>query len=162
MTNVSRGPTPTAAPSRRWSRRIQVFFLLLIGVNALAAGASFIQKPDGTGLGIPQAWLQGTPFVDYRIPGIILFALGLLHTFAAWVQYRRRPSAWFWAGLSAGAIVVWIIVQAALMGSTRHPVQTILQATVLAVGVITGLLALVQRRDGNDRSAGRTRSDGPE
>lgn len=140
---------PTAPASQRRHRRIRwtlIVLLSLISVNALAAGFSFIQQPDGTGLGIPQDWLLGTPFRDYRIPGILLFGLGLLHAFAAFTEVRRRPSAWFWAGMSAGGILIWIVVQAFLMGSTRHPMQTILQAAVLVVGIATGLLALAQFR----------------
>ena len=48
--------------------------------------------------------------------------------------------------MSAGGILIWIAVQAILMGSTRHPMQTILQAAVLAIGLATGVLALVQSR----------------
>jgi len=150
-------PAPYQAPPGRpvhgplWTRRALIALLALIGLNAVAAGYGFVRRPDGSALGIPQDWLAGTPFADYRVPGLILFALGVLHLYAAWAAYRSRAASWFWAGLCAGSMVVWIAMQAALMGSTRHPVQTILQAAVLAIAIATGLLALAQLRA---RSAG--------
>ena len=134
------------ASIRGWRRWTLVGLLALVSVNALAAGYAFVATPDGSALGIPQDWLDGTPFADYRAPGAILFALGLLYAFAALREGRGHRGAWFWAGLSGGAMIVWIAVQAALMGSTRHPIQTTLQAAILSIGLVTGLLAWSQLR----------------
>lgn len=153
---MSRPPQATGIRPSGWTRVVLIVLLVLISLNAVAAGYSFIRTPDGTGLGIPQDWLDGTPFANYRVPGAILFGLGLLHGYAAFTEFKRRPRAWFWAGMSAGGILIWIAVQAMLMGSTRHPMQTLLQAAVLAIGLATGVLALVQ-----SRSTRGARSDVP-
>lgn len=118
----------------------------VVSVNAVAAGYGFIGTPDGSALGIPKDWLAGTPFPDYRVPGILLFSLGLLYGFAAFREVRRGSDAWVWAGLSGGAMIAWIIVQAAMMGSFRHPIQTLLQAIVLAAGLLSGASAFLQFR----------------
>lgn len=153
-------PSARAVDGPRWVRRALVALLTLIGLNAVVAGYLFARRPDGSALGIPHDWLAGTPFADYRIPGLILFALGVLHLYAAFAAYRRHAASWFWAGLCGGSMVVWIAVQAALMGSTRHPMQTILQATVLAIGLATGLLALAQLRARTAGSPARSPRDG--
>ena len=132
--------------SKGWLRWTLVALLGLICVNALVAAFSFVSEPDGSGIGIPREWLEDTPFADYLVPGLLLGGLGLLHGWAAAREWLGRPDAWFWAGLSGSGLLVWIVVQALLMGSTRHPIQTFLQAFCLAVGIATGLLALVQRR----------------
>lgn len=157
----ARSPAPPGRPvgDPRWTRRGLIALLALIGLNAVAAGYGFVRRPDGSALGIPQDWLAGTPFADYRIPGLILFALGVLHLYAAWAAYRRHAASWFWAGLCAGSMVVWIAVQAALMGSTRHPMQTILQASVLVIAIATGLLALAQLRGRTAGAPGRPVGD---
>lgn len=129
-----------------WKRVTILTLLLIVSLNALAAGYGFMAGPDGSALGIPVGWLENAPFADYRIPGAILFALGLLYGFAALRQAMRRRDAWFWAGLSGGAMMVWILVQIAMMGFTRHPVQTTLQSVVLAIGATVGVLAYAQLR----------------
>lgn len=127
----------------RWALTI---LLALIGLNALVASIGFIADPTGEGIGIPQDWLDDSPFDDYLVPGILLGGLGVLHGVAAVREWTGSRHAWLWAGLAASGLLVWIVVQAIMMGSFRHPIQTTLQATCLAIGVATGLLALAQLR----------------
>lgn len=133
--------------TRGWRRWTASAILALVSLNALAAGYAFLSSPDGSALGIPQEWLAGSPFDDYLIPGAILATLGALYGFAAFREARGARDAWFWAGLSGGAMIVWIAVQVWMMGYDRHPIQTTLQAAILAAGVVVGLLALTQLRD---------------
>lgn len=139
----------TAAPpafARGWPRGILISVLALIGLAAAGAGFGFIGDPDGTNVGIPQEWLSASPFDDYFVPGIVLFVLGLLYLGSAVREWQRAQDAWFWAGLSGGAMIVWIAFQAIWMGSFRHPIQTTLQAIVLLCGAVSGILAIVQLR----------------
>jgi CHASE2 domain-containing sensor protein len=121
--------------------------LLLVGTNAVVAGSGFVGSPDGSAIGIPQEWLDGTPFRDYLVPGLVLAAMGVLSLASALLQLRRHPLAWAWAGVCGVGFVIWIAVQAALMGSFRHPAQTILQAAVLALGLVVAGLAWRQYGD---------------
>lgn len=136
------GPPAHPFPGRRWAAGL----LFLLGGNALVAGYGFVGDPDGTAVGIPEDWLEGTPFTSYLVPGLLLSGLGVLAVAAAVLQLRRHRLAWFWAGLSAGGFVVWIVVQSAMMGSFRHPLQTLLQAAVISIAGVVGLLALWQWR----------------
>src|ERR1041384_2633827 len=133
---------------RGWLAWTLAVLLALIAVNAVVAGILFVLKPDGSAIGIPQDWLDGTPFPDYTIPGILLTGLGILHGVAAWAELAGWPLAWTWAGASAVGLGIWIVVQALLMGSPRHPIQTTLQASCLTIAAATGVLALVQRKRG--------------
>lgn len=136
-----------------WRRWTLVALLALVSLNAIAAGYAFVTEPSGAALGIPQEWLEASPFDDYQIPGAILVALGILYAFAAVQEVRRARSAWFWAGLSGGAMIVWIIVQVAMMGYDRHPIQTALQAFIMIAGLAIGIIALGQLRSA--RAEGR-------
>ncbi len=129
-------------PARGWTAGL----LLLVGANAVVAGCGFIGDPDGSAVGIPQDWLGGTPFRDYLVPGILLTLLGLLALAAAVLQLRRSEFAWAWAIVAGLGFVGWIIVQASLMGSFRHPMQTLLQAAVLALALAVVVLAFWQYR----------------
>lgn len=129
-----------------WRRWTIVTILALVSLNAIAAGYGFVMEPSGTALGIPQEWLETSPFDDYQVPGMLLIALGSLYALAAVQEVRRARSGWFWAGMSGGAMIVWILVQVAMMGYDRHPIQTILQAVVLTAGIAVGSLALGQWR----------------
>ena len=124
-----------------------------LGVAAVAAGLGFVADPDGSGIGIPQEWLAGSPFATYRVPGAILALMGALSLASAWLQLRARPAAPWWSGTAASGYVIWIVAQAAWMGSFRHPMQTILQALVLLAAIATGLLSLRQLRERSARRA---------
>jgi hypothetical protein len=134
---------PTVLPHRR----ILASILGLIGLNAILAGYGFIGTPDGSAVGIPQEWLADTPFGDYLIPGAILFGLGVLHLCAAYLEIRGDRTASWIAQVAGAGLLVWIVVQAAMMGSFRHPAQTTLQAVCLLAGLITVWMAMRQRTD---------------
>lgn len=134
--------TKAKLPGRGWIAGL----LILVGINAVVAGYGFIGTPDGSALGIPLDWLEGSPFEDYLAPGIILFAMGLLALTAAVLQLRRNQFAWAWSGVCGIGFVIWIIVQSILMGSFRHPAQTILQAAVSGIGLVVAVLSFQQYR----------------
>ena len=133
---------------RRWPRWTITALLGLLAVNALVASALFIARPDGSAMGIPEEWLEGTPFASYLVPGIVLGLMGVLSATAATLQARGKAQAPWWSGTAAAGFVIWIAVQAALTGSTRHPMQTVLQASVLAMAIAVGLLSILQLRSG--------------
>jgi hypothetical protein len=120
--------------------------LCLIGVNAIIAGYGFIGTPDGSAVGIPKEWLSDTRFRDFLIPGFLLFGLGVLHLLTAYSQLRNGVIATLLAEVSGLGLLIWIAVQAALMGSFRHPAQTILQASCLLIALLTLFFASKQER----------------
>jgi hypothetical protein len=125
-------------------RKVLICLLALIGLNAVAAGYGFMGTPDGTAVGIPQDWLVGTPFKNYMIPGAILFGLGVVHLCAGYYQFRSDQFAPLAAAISGAGLLIWIVVQSAMMGSFRHPAQTIMQATCLVIAIVTVTLAIRQ------------------
>ncbi|GAA1923124.1 hypothetical protein GCM10009775_14410 [Microbacterium aoyamense] len=102
----------TTAPAR-WTRTA----LLIIGWFSLASAlVGMIGLTLFGGMGIPLAWIEGTPFSSYFWPGIILgLVVGGSQAAALAAQYARLALAW---GLHAAAglvMTVWIFVEIALM-----------------------------------------------
>lgn len=103
-----------------------VALLVFLGVNAMVAGAAFVLAPDGHLIRMPLSQLSRSPFVDFRVPGLLLFVfIGLSPILAAyglwknpswaWVEVLNpfRQFHWSWAAsIGAGVtLVVWITVQ---------------------------------------------------
>ena len=93
-----------------------VVWLIMIGLNALAAGFSFMVEPSGKDIGIPLSYLQYSPFDDYFIPGVVLFTtIGVLSTIAAYLGFKKH--AFFpWLLLLQGCMLLgWIVIQMLLV-----------------------------------------------
>ncbi len=139
--------------ARRQDHPLSLYFLtaalVFLAMAALGGGAALIGNPDGSGLGLDAAWLSGSPFVDYLVPGVVLFVLfglgsvGLLY--GLWVKPKSGPLAflnrmthehwaWFLTLLLGLALIVWIAVQYTII-RTFSPLQVVI--TVLGVIIIT-------------------------
>lgn len=106
---------------------------LFLGVGALGGGMALMAGPHGEVLPLPVSLLAGSPFVDYYLPGAILFTiLGVGPLGAAILSSRRHPVAPLLAVATGGALLVWLVVQIAIIGYSNHPP---LQACYLALGV---------------------------
>ena len=112
------------------NRPVSVYVLcllhLILGLNGILGGAALILEKDGALLGMQAGWLDGSPFPDFRMPGIILFLLlgyGPLYCSLS-LYFQPRPELtgrlniyqgkyWGWTfSLFIGIMVMaWIIVQ---------------------------------------------------
>lgn len=100
-------PTPTL-PSL-----VRITLLIVLGYEALgclAGGAMLMAAPDGRYMDMPVDIMHGT-FPDFLIPGIILFGLGILGSFAFFSVLRKKPNDWFLTGLTLGGLLIWFIVE---------------------------------------------------
>jgi len=138
-----------ARPAWETSTMTRLLLLLLhlvIGVSALGAGQSLIVEPDGGGLGFDVAWLDGSPFGDYLVPGLFLFVVIGGLNLAAFVGQLRRL---WWApvaSLAAGVILVtWIAIQWAIIGYQSWT-QWLWVVSFSAVALL-GLRSCFARRD---------------
>jgi hypothetical protein len=127
--------TTTASARRGATRRpaavtalivVQVFLAL----GALAGGAALVASPRGGIIKLPLSDLQGSPFNDFLIPGLILFVvLGVGPLVVALTLLRRPRSAalaaanpfrgcyWGWtaSGVIGVGLVIWIAVEALIV-----------------------------------------------
>ena len=112
---------------------------LIQGIGGLIGGVGLVSSPDGSGFGMPAAWLQGRLFENYLIPGLILFTvLGIFPLTVAVGLWRSRAWAW-WASLAVGGgLVIWIVTEIVIIGYRG----TIGVAAWLVFGLL-GVLILV-------------------
>src|ERR671930_2326899 len=103
----------------------------IVAVGAIFGGYGLLS--DAEGLGVKSEWLDGSPFADYRIPGIILLVFiggGMLLT--ALLALRRSRFAGV-AALAMGIVlVIWGLVETVTIGY-QGTAQIVLVA-VLVVG----------------------------
>ncbi len=83
-----------------------------IAVTSTISGLLLIGNPGGDILNLPLSLLDGTPFKDFLIPGIILtIAVGVINLVAVIFNMQRNVNRYNWA--IAGGIMIcgWIVVQ---------------------------------------------------
>src|SRR5687767_7915520 len=88
---------------------VAVILEIFTGVLAVPVGWSFIKDPTGQALGIPQGWIEATPFGSYLIPGIYLLAMNGAAMLALAVLTVRRHwfAPWLTGTLGVG-MIIWI------------------------------------------------------
>jgi hypothetical protein len=102
------------------SRPIAVWLTLVgalgLGITALFGGGTLVLDPTGGAMGMPLNWLEGTPFPNYLVPGLILFSVLGLGSFVVLYGIVRRR-AWARTGTIAlgVALVGWIVTQILLI-----------------------------------------------
>ncbi len=111
---------------------------VLTAALAIPVGWSFLQDPTGRAIGIPQGWIEATPFGSYVIPGLYLLAVngaGML-ALAALTLRRHWAAPWLTGVLGVG-MIVWITVQIVTLPETM-----VLTWVFLALGFGLGFIAL--------------------
>ena len=88
--------------------------------------------------GVPREWLDGSPFGDYVVPGLILGILvGGAHFVAAGALLRFSSHSDEIAGLAALVLMIWVAEETMFLG-----LVSVLQPIVLAYAVLLFYLAL--------------------
>ena len=109
------------------AKTIHLILLAFLGLSAFGGGGALIISPSGKLLGgLPLSILQNSPFINFLIPGIILFlVLGVFPIFLIFALIRKIPSqlaerfnlffdmhwAWSYSIYIAFALIIWIQVE---------------------------------------------------
>ncbi len=91
-----------------------LLFLLLcfVGLTAAVSGIIMISRPDGSLLELPLLLLQGTPFKNYLVPGIVLaITVGGVNLFGAAYLVMRLPKQYNISMTGGAIVVVYVIMQ---------------------------------------------------
>mgnify|MGYP006283868997 FL=1 len=117
---------------------VAIFLIALMvfqGMSGVFGGAGLVIDPTGNMMRMPLRWLEGSPFGNYLVPGIILLlVLGVFPLVVSW--YLRKPSrnAWLGALITAGGLLVWLAVQVSIIGyQPRPPLQLIYAVEALLI-----------------------------
>ena len=122
-------------PAALW---ILLALLLVQGVGGLAGGLSLALMPDGSIMKMPVSYLDGSPFSDFLIPGLILLlVLGVLPLVATAGLWLRRPWAWYAAFAVGCALMIWILVEITIVPfSWLQPAFGVVGVLIFAVAVL--------------------------
>jgi hypothetical protein len=128
----------------RWSarrpsgaaQRTLVSLELVTGATGLAGGVLLAAAPDGSLLRADPATLAGTPFSDWRVPGVLLAGLvGGGFLLAGWWQWRGYRHARELSIVAGAGLVCFEAAELAWIGFQP------LEALFAAVGVVIIVLA---------------------
>ena len=138
MSPLGPGATTVAAVQRRrrcLAERIALVAIeLVVAVGAVFGGLSLLRDPDG--LGVDRAWLEGSAFPDYTIPGVVLLVViggGMLAAVAITIWLPRH--AGLAAEVMAAALLIWGTVETVTIG-WRGTMQVVLIATFVVAPAI--------------------------
>lgn len=121
------------SPARPTAWYVLLVALVFQGLSGIAGGIGFLVDPSGATLGIPLEWLEGSPFANYLIPGLVLLiVLGVLPLIVVTGVWRRSR----WGRISAvavgAALLIWLAVEILVVGYQPEPP---FQAVYAALGV---------------------------
>lgn len=140
---------PVAAmPQRTASRSLRHLLgglCLFTGITAVAGGLELMLWPVGSFWEPPLdlAMLRYSPFLDFLVPGMLLFgAVGLLNLLSGWLALRRSRFGEVVAFAGGTSLSIWIVTQMALL---RH--FSWLQPLYLVVGILSMVLSLLLWND---------------
>jgi hypothetical protein len=135
-------------PDTEASRRpVGVWILLVLlviqGLGGLGGGVALSVRPDGSIMGMPVSYLDGSPFPDYLVPGLILLlVLGVLPLAAAAGVWLGRRWGWYAAFTVGCGLMIWILVEITIIPYTwLQPVFGVVGVSIF----VTALLRSVRR-----------------
>lgn len=133
-------------------RIVLMFLVFFQAISGLYGGLSMVFDPSGDLLQMPLSLLEGTPFKNYLIPGLILSVLlGVFPSIVAYGLVRQPEWRWGWKlniyedqhwawtfSLYLGlTLILWIDFQLMFIGY-----QTALQSIYAFLGVAILIAAL--------------------
>jgi hypothetical protein len=124
-------------------RTISIVLLFIIGLNAMAAGYSFMVEPTGKDIGISTEYLRYSPFADFFIPGLVLFfANGVLSILTAVVTIKQLTYYRELLVIQGCILLGWIVIQVAMLRDFN-----LLHAVCSATGIILIIIGWKLRQE---------------
>jgi hypothetical protein len=134
--------TPTIPrPELHLAGKLTVVFLAILGLGALGGAAFLVSDPDGSSMQWSLSMLDGSPFTDFLIPGLILgglFGIGSLAVAALGIAHvKLAPFLAFAIGVGQ---MIWIVVELAMIGefSFLHPTMFVVGLLIAGFSVPWG------------------------
>jgi len=136
--------------TNKTKRPVSMYILLVLiifqGISGLAGGIGLILDPSGKSLQIPLSWLDGSPFSNYLIPGLILFVvLGLYPLVVFYGLLKKIIWSWLAAFILGPALIIWIGVEIIIIGYHAQPPLQLIYGLVGLIILFLVFLPSVRR-----------------
>ena len=135
------------------SKAVLISLLGFLSIGALYGGIVFILKPDGSVYGMPTDILQGSPFKDFLIPGIILLVtFGLIPVYTIYALIRKPENrylqklnllydhhfAWTFTIYIGLGLIIWINIQTLIINAVDllHTIYSSLGILIVCVALL--------------------------
>ena len=124
-------------------RIIAIILLIFLAANAIGGSIFLIVDPSGEAIQIPVELLQGTPFNDYLIPGIVLlFANGFLSLAVARVTIKK-VKYYPWSIILQGCVLIgWLTAELILNIDFFAPILHYPLYTIGLILIVSGLIIM--------------------
>jgi len=127
--------THKASRQARWQWLLLLSVLGYEATGCLVGGSFLMAAPDGNLMDMPVRIMHGA-FADFFIPGLILFSLGILNTFAFISVLRKQESSWLVANIALWGLAIWFVTEIAIL-QVVHWLHFMWGLPVLLGGVMT-------------------------
>jgi hypothetical protein len=118
--------------------RVLLFLHAFVGLGAIGGGLMAILNPQGPG-GMPVDTLKNSPFTDFLIPGIILFAvIGIGNLISALAVHLKSRFHGYISSVFSWALVIWIVVQCIMLNAVVS-----LHVIFFTIGLVEAALAMI-------------------
>ena len=109
---------------KKSTRNTAVIILFFNAVSAMFGGMGLIIDPSGKIMQMPIEFLEHSPFVDFLIPGIILFTVnGLFNLFVGILGVKKKRIFPLLTGLCGLMLVVWLSIQIMIIKGFYAPLH---------------------------------------
>ncbi|HWA33240.1 MAG TPA: hypothetical protein VG737_03875 [Cyclobacteriaceae bacterium] len=118
---------------------LSIVLLLVNSVGAFYGGSLLMLDPYGELIHMPLHWLLHSPFVDYFIPGLVLFFVnGVFSLIVALMTFKHVRHYEYYISLQGVLLTGWIIMQVYFL-QVVHPLHFIMGG----IGVVLFVLGLM-------------------
>jgi len=137
---------PAQRPAQPLLHRIILLAVLgYEGLGGLVGGSLLIAGPDGRFMAMPVGIMHGV-FRDFLIPGIVLFALGLVNVAAFIAVLRKTRVDWIVASVATGGFMIWFGVEIVILREL-HWLHAMWGLPVVLAGIATVSLLPFSQED---------------
>ncbi|NIV14757.1 MAG: hypothetical protein GWN62_26845 [Aliifodinibius sp.] len=136
----------TTQKSRPVSVYLPVALMAFQSISGLCGGIGLVLDPSGEALQMPITWLEGSPFNDYLIPGLILLiVLGFIPLIVLFGLWRQSHWSWFGALFVGVALLIWIGVEILIIGYHSQPPLQFIYGSVGVIILVFTLMPTVRK-----------------
>ncbi|MES1181512.1 MAG: DUF998 domain-containing protein [Flavobacterium sp.] len=127
-----------------WTRIILLAVLGYEGLGGLVGGSFLIAKPNGEFMKMPVELMHGS-FNNFLIPGMMLFAMGILSLYAFFRILRNKHNDWLWACIGLFGWYIWFVVEIIILQELhwRH----LMWGVPVLLGIVTAVPLVIGRNN---------------